>query len=315
MQTGENQQDNSKQSDPWEEEIDLRELVRGIAKKWYIWLGLPLLVMVIVAGYLYLFTTITPSYRLDAGFYYDDLTFADTEARSLLPDKGALTRRLRSVSRYGPLFGEIFSEVLEFDDEAELRSVFQEVEREKADFSVNKRGVFLEVETSYPQLATEFLNRYFESVMESEAERILNARQRRLEKIKDRRTGIIGQHDKWLQAIDARIEGDVQEIIENGEGEESGVYPARFRRARELLPVELEILQTNHDFLERILNIEQRIYELEQFPKDSGEYFEYYAPDEPLEIEEERTRRRDTLLAGAVTFLLALFATAFWEIL
>lgn len=43
------------QPDPWEEEIDLRELILNVAKKWYIWLGLPLLV--VLATGLYYWTT------------------------------------------------------------------------------------------------------------------------------------------------------------------------------------------------------------------------------------------------------------------
>ena len=38
--------------DVWEEEIDLREVARGIGRMWYVWIGIPLVVTVLTGVYL-----------------------------------------------------------------------------------------------------------------------------------------------------------------------------------------------------------------------------------------------------------------------
>lgn len=60
---------NEEQKDIWEEEIDLREVGRGIARKWYIWIGLPIIVMILV-GVNYSFQP--QKFRLSAQFIYYD---------------------------------------------------------------------------------------------------------------------------------------------------------------------------------------------------------------------------------------------------
>lgn len=65
----------NKEQDVWEEEIDLREVARGIGRKWYVWVFLPLLVALI-----------TGAYYLNQPVRYQIKTGVEVEASSLVKD-------------------------------------------------------------------------------------------------------------------------------------------------------------------------------------------------------------------------------------
>jgi hypothetical protein len=83
----------------------------------------------------------------------------------------------------------------------------------------------------------------------------------------------------------------------------------------EFLPGEIQLLEINSEFVSRIAKLEEKLQKLKDFSKDlEGKIYEYYPPELPAE-RLPGGRSRKTLLAGVVTGLLALFGTAFWEIL
>jgi len=288
-------------ADPWEEEIDLRELVIGIAKKWYIWIGLPFLVMVITAGYLLFFTQ--PTYVLEAEYWLDYIAFDIPGSERLLPDRDRLRRRMTSFDEFAPLFQEIYENGIEFEDEADAREKFRRFLRDRVEITIDDLRVQAEVKTPYPELTTEFLNRWFKRLEKIERERILQRYARLIKQLENRLDNIQERHQDWLDLVmpsDAEI------------GEEEYQF---FRETAEFLPGEVQFLEIQSEFAEKVAIMEERINNLEEFPPEIEESLgEYYPPQLPAE-ELPRNRTRNTLLAGVVTGLLALFGTAFWEIL
>jgi len=297
------QQENKIANDPWEEEIDLRELMRGIAKKWYIWLGLPFLVMVFTAGYLLLFSP--PAYEVEAELWFDDIIFSSPEARSLLPEKSRLRRRMTSISKYTPLYREVFADVIEFeDDEASVRS-FRSFLREDVELEIGERQVDLQVKSSYPEATAKFLARWLKTVRQREKELIIERTKRTISQVRRNLQNVRTRHEDWIKTVVGTERVGVKEEQQYN----------WFREMSEFLPAEVQLLEINSEFASRIAKLEEKLQELKDFSKDlEGQIYEYYPPELPAE-RLPGGRRRKTLLAGVVTGLLALFGTAFWEIL
>ena len=294
-------QSESHPTDPWEEEIDLRELIIGIAKKWYIWIGLPFLVMFITAGYL-LFTT-QPTYVLEAEYWLDDIAFDIPGSEKLLPERDLLRRRVTSFDEFAPLFQEIYENGIEFEDETDAREKFRRFLRDSVDITIDDLRVQVEVKTPYPELTTEFLKHWFERLEKMERERIHQRHSRLLNQLEKRLQNVEQRHKDWLETV-----APPEEFFD-------GTEHRMFRETAEFLPAEVQFLEIQSSFAERIAVLEERINYLEDFPPEIEESLgEYYPPQLPAE-ELPRNRTRNTLLAGVVTGLLALFGTAFWEIL
>ena len=294
-------EEQNRPADPWEEEIDLRELIIGIAKKWYIWIGLPFLVMIITAGYLFL--TVQPTYILEAEYWFDDIAFDVPGTERLLPDESRLRRRMTSIDEFAPLFRKIYENGVEFEDEEDAREKFRNFLDENVKISVDQLQISVEVQTPYPEHTARFLDRWFEKIEQIEKEGILQRHGRLISHLENRLQNVRDRHNDWLETV---AFPDV--IFDEAEHR-------LFRETAEFLPGEAQFLKIQSDFAERITDLEERINYLEDFlPEIEEELGEYYSPQLPAE-ELPRNRARNTLLAGVVTGLLALFGTAFWEIL
>jgi hypothetical protein len=113
-------------NDVWEEEIDLREVGRGIINKWYVWLIIPFLISLTVGAY-YVFTPQT--YRLTAQFTVErnnqQLNMVDVN----IPPQSVLISRFRSVetaerllSKYYPNSGSLETISLNFVSDIEIET-------------------------------------------------------------------------------------------------------------------------------------------------------------------------------------------------
>lgn len=291
--------------DPWEEEIDLRELILGVLKKWYLWVGLPLVVMIAVAGYLLL---AEQPYQLSTIFTFDEGQTGVEQLGLSFPGETTIRHRLFSLSRLAPIYEEHFLQ--EEDDLISSTLSF----RRSVDFEKINDHYQLSYETTRPDSAAELLNAMVADFTDSERERQLETIERRHDIYQRELEHIQAKWQAWQEET-GRLVGDFDDISPPDPDEPNGGELVwRLTETTGPIPEELQVLQHNQQYISRIESIEENIFWAQTLMEEPGELIEHFpaeSPGDPVDL----NRRRNTLLTGAVTFLLALFGTAFWEIL
>ncbi len=244
------------QRDVWEEEIDLREVGRGIAQKWYIWVGIPLLVTILAAAY---FFPQPEKFQLTARWTYKE---SPSELQDVQIDTAPPTV-VRDSFRSSDLVEQVLRENPELEFKGDTGDIAVSLSRGVELESNNENNlVNIFYTTSDPVRGSKLINNWLDVFVQKQRKQFLTKLQNREETLQDRLDYLRDQFQDWRAAWSDFPSDSSPRVITTRLENAWSTYE-RAEKSPSKLREQLEITRSQLQSIQKLLKNEPKAFKIQ----------------------------------------------------